>query len=124
MPRLRRPRGRHRPEARARAHAARGALGLRAQHPRRHAALPERDPLGRGPGRHPRLAAVAAQGARRKDNSAAQLLAAWAERRTAAFPPVTIPGIGCRMTPYDLWKTAHALSAAVIFGSGLGIAFF
>jgi len=28
------------------------------------------------------------------------------------------------MSPHDLWKTAHVLSAAVIFGAGLGIAFF
>jgi uncharacterized membrane protein len=28
------------------------------------------------------------------------------------------------MTAYDLWKTAHVLSAAIIFGTGLGIAFF
>lgn len=28
------------------------------------------------------------------------------------------------MTAHDLWKTAHVLSAAVIFGTGLGIAFF
>jgi len=28
------------------------------------------------------------------------------------------------MYAHDLWKTAHILSAAVIFGTGLGIAFF
>jgi len=28
------------------------------------------------------------------------------------------------MTPYEFWKTAHVLSAAIIFGAGLGIAFF
>ncbi len=28
------------------------------------------------------------------------------------------------MSPHELWKTAHVLSAAVIFGTGLGIAFF
>src|SRR5882672_8007133 len=29
-----------------------------------------------------------------------------------------------RMSPHELWKTAHVLSAAVILGTGLGIAFF
>ena len=28
------------------------------------------------------------------------------------------------MTPFEFWKTAHVLSAAVLFGTGLGIAFF
>ncbi|MGC2520686.1 MAG: DUF2269 domain-containing protein [Burkholderiales bacterium] len=28
------------------------------------------------------------------------------------------------MTPFTLWKTAHILSAAIVFGTGLGIAFF
>jgi uncharacterized membrane protein len=28
------------------------------------------------------------------------------------------------MSAHDLWKTAHVLSAAIIFGTGLGIAFF
>jgi uncharacterized membrane protein len=28
------------------------------------------------------------------------------------------------MVAHELWKTAHVLSAAVIFGTGLGIAFF
>jgi uncharacterized membrane protein len=28
------------------------------------------------------------------------------------------------MTAFALWKTAHILSAAIIFGTGLGIAFF
>jgi uncharacterized membrane protein len=28
------------------------------------------------------------------------------------------------MTAHEIWKTAHVLSAAVIFGAGLGIAFF
>ena len=28
------------------------------------------------------------------------------------------------MTPYLIWKTAHVLSAALLFGTGLGIAFF
>ena len=28
------------------------------------------------------------------------------------------------MSAYELWKTAHTLSAAIIFGTGLGIAFF
>jgi uncharacterized membrane protein len=28
------------------------------------------------------------------------------------------------MAAHELWKTAHVLSAAVIFGTGLGIAFF
>jgi uncharacterized membrane protein len=29
-----------------------------------------------------------------------------------------------RMSAHELWKTAHVLSAAIIFGTGLGIAFF
>ena len=28
------------------------------------------------------------------------------------------------MSPYLLWKTAHVLSATIVFGTGLGIAFF
>ena len=28
------------------------------------------------------------------------------------------------MTAFAFWKTAHVLSAAIIFGTGLGIAFF
>ncbi|HEY6241942.1 MAG TPA: DUF2269 domain-containing protein [Burkholderiales bacterium] len=28
------------------------------------------------------------------------------------------------MIPHEFWKTAHVLSAAIIFGTGLGIAFF
>lgn len=28
------------------------------------------------------------------------------------------------MTPFEFWKTAHILSAAIVFGTGLGIAFF
>jgi uncharacterized membrane protein len=28
------------------------------------------------------------------------------------------------MIPHEFWKTAHILSAAIIFGTGLGIAFF
>jgi uncharacterized membrane protein len=28
------------------------------------------------------------------------------------------------MIPHELWKTAHVLSAAVLFGGGLGIAFY
>jgi uncharacterized membrane protein len=29
-----------------------------------------------------------------------------------------------RMSTYDIWKTAHVLSAAIILGTGIGIAFF